>query len=68
MYVSVTLRNVAVTSRRNVAVSRWRAYVILLRGRRVEHGNVRHRLGPSAMMVEKDVVGPSARHDADTYS
>ena len=37
--VSVTLRNVAVTSRRNVANQR--SYVILLRGRRVEPGNVR---------------------------
>ena len=45
-----------------------RSYVILLRGRRVELGNVRHRLGPSAMVVEKDVVGPSAGHDMDTYS
>ena len=26
------------------------------------------QVGPSAMVVEKDVVGPSARHDADTYS
>ena len=37
-YVSVTLRNVAVTSRRNVANQR--SYVILLRRRRVESGNV----------------------------
>ena len=45
-----------------------RSYVILLRGRRVEPGNIRRRPGPSAMVMEKDVVGPSARHDADTYS
>ena len=45
-----------------------RSYVILLHGRRVELGNVRHRPGPSAMVVEKDVIGPSARHDADTHS
>ena len=45
-----------------------RSYVILLRGRRVEPGNVCCRPGPSAMVVEKDIVGPSARHDADTYS
>ena len=37
-YVSVTLRNVAVTSRRNVGNQR--SYVILLRGRRVEPGNI----------------------------
>ena len=37
-YVSVTLKNAAVTSRRNVANQR--SYVILLRGRRVEPGNV----------------------------
>ena len=37
-YVSVTLRNVAVTSSRNVANER--SYLILLRGRRVEPGNV----------------------------
>ena len=40
------------------------SHVILLRGRRVGPGNVP---GPSVMVVEKDVVGPSARHDADTY-
>ena len=34
----------------------------------MEPGNIRRRPGPSAMVVEKDVVGPSARHDADTYS
>ena len=34
-----------------------RSYVIL-RGRRVEPGTVRRRPGPSAMVVEKDVVGP----------
>ena len=45
-----------------------RSYVILLRRRMVEPGNVRRRPGPSAMVVEKDVVGPSARHDADSYS
>ena len=37
-YVSVTLRNIAVTSRKNVANER--SHVILLRGRRVEPGNV----------------------------
>ena len=41
---------------------------ILLRGRRVKPGNIRRRLGPSAMVVEKDVVRPSARHDANMYS
>ena len=44
-----------------------RSYVILLRGRRVEPRNLRRRLGPSAMVV-KDVVGPSARHNAVMYS
>ena len=41
MYVSVTLRYVAVMSRWNVANQR--SYVILLRGRRVEPENVRRR-------------------------
>ena len=45
-----------------------RSHVILLRGRRVEPGNVRRRPGPSAMVVEKDVVGPSAWYAADTHS
>ena len=40
-YMSVTLRNVAVTSCRNVANQR--SNVILLRGRREEPGNVRRR-------------------------
>ena len=45
-----------------------RSHVILLHGRKVEPGNIRRRPGPSAMVVEKDAVGPSERHDADTYS
>ena len=73
-HVSVTLRNVAVTSRKNVANQR--SNVI----RRVEPGNVYRIInapqtldrgedqgtaevngaGPSDMVVEKDVVGPSA--------
>ena len=44
-YVSVTLKNVAVTSHRNVANQR--SYIILLHGRRVEPGTYaadrRHR-------------------------
>ena len=71
-YVSVTLRNVAVTSRRNVGNQR--SHVILLRGRRVKPGNIRRKpwIGASrmdaevdgaelsGMVVEKDVLGPSA--------
>ena len=34
----------------------------------MEPGDVRRRPRHSAMVVEKDAVGPSARHDADTYS
>ena len=57
MYVSVTLRNAAVMSRRNVAVTHvgglrnsenlagQRSYVILLHGRRVEPGSIRRRPG-----------------------
>ena len=41
--VSVTLRNVAVTSRRNVANQRSYSSSLLLRGRRVEPGNIRRR-------------------------
>ena len=33
----------------------------------MEPGNICCRPGPSAMVME-DVVGPSARDDADTYS
>ena len=58
-YVSVTLRNVAVL-RNSENLAGQRSYVILLRGRRVEPGSVRRRPGPSAMVVEKDIVGPSA--------
>ena len=50
MYVSVTLRNVAVTSRRNVANQR--SYVILLRGRKV---------GPGKSMPQAVDIGARAR-------
>ena len=49
--MSVTLRNVAVTSRRNVANQR--SYVILLRRRRVEPGNIRHRPWTGARSGER---------------
>ena len=68
-YVSVTLRNVAVTSRRNVANQR--SYVIIIVRKEggaweriiinapqaVDRGEGQGA-GPSAMVVEKDVVGP----------
>ena len=77
-YVSVTLRNVAVTSRRNVANQRSNFIIIIAR----KEGGAWERIiinapqaidrgegqgtaevngaGPSAMVVEKDVVGPLA--------
>ena len=68
-YVSVTLRNVAMTSRRNVANQR--SYVIIIARKEggaweriiinapqaVDRGEGQGA-GPSAMVVEKDVVGP----------
>ena len=73
-YVSVTLRNVTVMSRRNVANQR--SYVIIIIARkeggawertpqavdRSEGQGMAEVTGaePSAMVVEKDVVGPSA--------
>ena len=73
-YVSVTLRNVAYECRhagmslchvcrlRNSEnLAGQRSYVILLCKRRVEPGNVCRRPEPSAMVVDKDIVGPSVR-------
>ena len=69
--MSVTLRNVAVTSRRNVANQRsnviiiawkeggaWES-IIINAPQAVDRGEGQGA-GPSAMVVEKDAVGPSA--------
>ena len=69
-YMFVTLRNVAVTSRRNLVNQRSDVIIIA-----PKEGGARERIinrsegqgtaevdgaGPSALVVEKDVVGPSA--------